>query len=780
MAVRNQRAFRSGRFAKHAGLACVALALAWLGAACSGGGSASLGVTSPRIRFTGPSTWTITGPEGGPFANGSLDVQLQNTGADPIDWSASSVPSYVLLDLTSGTIAANSSTTVHAALDSALAATLSAGNNAGVLAFHNDTAPQPDISITTSLSISAPGVSIFLGPATNFTTSGPAGGPFVPPSTIYSLTNTGSAVLSWRVNVGATWVSASPGSGQLAPNATVDVSVAISDPATSSMSSGVYWSYIDFVDATSNTTVDTRNVGLTVTVGAPSVGWTVFTPSVDTRTVYVSSSQGNDANDGLSTGTPKRTIAAGKSLLRNGYPDWLLLKKGDTWDESLGTWSVSGRSLSERMLVSSYGTSTARPLLRTGLENGVALGAVATNNVAFVGIHLWANLFNGSQGQPKGVNWLNGTANLLIEDCFIEGYETNVVVMGYPTPLRHTNVSIRRNVIVDAYNTGTSNSEGLYLADCDGLLLEENVLDRNGWNLNVPGSVPTWYRRNVYMQTGSTGVTVHGNIVAGTDGTMERSGGNITDNLFLKNAIAIEFGGGNFPELAGVRGTIADNVFLDGGDIGTNGPSQGPRGWAIAMENVAQVLIQRNVMAHNTSGHDPIGMRFSYANGWSGNVRGVENANVVNNICYDWGGAFQFRGSLAQTVNIQLNNLKIHNTVDAQPLISHNDPTNTAGVFSSGGAFYSSMRGPGSCMMTNGSYISLSSWKSLVHDTTSVGTAAQYPDPTRTIETYHASIGGAATFDAFMAGARQQSKANWRPEYTSYAVNNYVRAGFGL
>src|SRR5207237_9388487 len=52
-------------------------------------------------------------------------------------------------------------------------------------------------------------------------------------------------------------------------------------------------------------------------------GWPSFTPSVDTRTVYVSSSSGDDQHDGLSPATSKRTVAAGQALLRSGYPDWL-------------------------------------------------------------------------------------------------------------------------------------------------------------------------------------------------------------------------------------------------------------------------------------------------------------------------------------------------------------------------------------------------------------------------------------------------------------------------
>jgi len=35
-------------------------------------------------------------------------------------------------------------------------------------------------------------------------------------------------------------------------------------------------------------------------------------------------------------------------------------------------------------------------------------------------------------------------------------------------------------------------------------------------------------------------------------------------------------------------------------------------------------------------------------------------------------------------------------------------------------------------------------------------------------------------FDAFLAEVHKQSKANWREEFTAAAVNDYLRAGFGM
>ena len=89
-------------------------------------------------------------------------------------------------------------------------------------------------------------------------------------------------------------------------------------------------------------------------------GWTVFGRSADTRIVYVSNSAGNDANDGLSESAPVKTIAKAKTLLRNGAPDWMLLKRGDTWSENLTGWSRSGRSTSRPSIAGTWPATCSR------------------------------------------------------------------------------------------------------------------------------------------------------------------------------------------------------------------------------------------------------------------------------------------------------------------------------------------------------------------------------------------------------------------------------------
>ena len=76
-------------------------------------------------------------------------------------------------------------------------------------------------------------------------------------------------------------------------------------------------------------------------------------------------------NSGLSQNTAVATIAQGLSLIRDGSADWLLLKAGDTWvNQEIGYIDFSGRSGTEPILISSYGTGV-RPLIETG-PNGAA------------------------------------------------------------------------------------------------------------------------------------------------------------------------------------------------------------------------------------------------------------------------------------------------------------------------------------------------------------------------------------------------------------------------
>src|SRR5689334_15649541 len=135
-------------------------------------------------------------------------------------------------------------------------------------------------------------------------------------------------------------------------------------------------------------------------VSLGSDGWTKFAPSVDTRIIYVSSSTGSDSNSGLLPISPVKSINKAKSLLRDGKPDWMLLKSGDQFTGGVGFWKTSGRSSSEMQLIGNYG-SGARPVIKSGTKEGfVTFGGTghSIDNVAITGLDFIADSYNGKNG----------------------------------------------------------------------------------------------------------------------------------------------------------------------------------------------------------------------------------------------------------------------------------------------------------------------------------------------------------------------------------------------
>lgn len=511
-------------------------------------------------------------------------------------------------------------------------------------------------------------------------------------------------------------------------------------------------------------------------------GWTNFQPSLDTRVVYVSSSTGNDNNNGLSESSPKRTIAAGKSLMRHGFPDWLLLKRGDVWTESLGQWRVSGRSPSEMMLIGSYGTATQRPLLLTGTSHGLFtnLGggsAPSIDYVAFVGIHFTPHLYVGV-GSPSGFSWLVGGTHLLIEDCLFERYMNNLTIQGFDNWRRNT--TIRRNVLREAFaTTAATSGQGLYAAGCDGLTIEENVFDHNGWCESIPGAVPSIFRHGIYIQTGSGrgnnhNVVVSGNIIANSaaTGLQLRSGGICRNNLFLRNPIHVLLGGGHQLDFSGVEADFHDNVLLDGRDI----DAINPRGWCVTAANIRRGEVRRNLIAHQVNGTAPRAFDLDSNHGV-----GISNLSFLNNVIYNWSdaGCLQVVGTKFQDITVFGNQFQEYRASGSQALFRSSDAQNLRNIFSGRNTFHSNANAS-RWIRVGQVFQDLQSWKNTVGDTSSVAMAVPYPMPSRNIESYSVSVGGNASLSDFMANACLQSRTSWRPLYTAREANTYFRLGFNM
>ncbi len=375
-------------------------------------------------------------------------------------------------------------------------------------------------------------------------------------------------------------------------------------------------------------------------------GWTEITASTDTRCVYVSSSTGNDANDGASEASPVRSLDKAMSLLRNGYPDHLLLKCSDVWiDEDVGAF-ISGRSVSEPAVLSYYGAPGERPLIKCSTDF-IDTAAGTTNFVSIVGIHVMGYKMNPADSgydpawhQEVALRFVGRGGGILLEDCKLELVE--IVAQGHPEPSSvYTDFRIRRCIVIDMYGRGTTTGNrnrpsGIYADFVNGLQIEECVFDHNGWSEQIADAGANMYNHNMYLNSFNDGSTlvVRGNIVTrgSASGIKSRSGGLIEDNLLVQNSIAIEIGYHDpaYPLKQGVHPLVRNNVILEGKLMDPD-DSNFPRTdalWGISIEgtNGVQVVLESNIVANARD------------LGTNAGINNNRDTVYTDNIQYAWGG----------------------------------------------------------------------------------------------------------------------------------------------
>lgn len=215
--------------------------------------------------------------------------------------------------------------------------------------------------------------------------------------------------------------------------------------------------------------------------------WTTYGPAVDTNIIYVSNSVGNDSWDGLApdwngSSGPKKSVTNASSLIRNGYSDWLLFRRGDSWqDESLGNLfdGYSGASSTNPLIISSYGNSTIRPKFNFSASTWFSPSG-NVENISIIGLHIYSytrDPFNPqfTGGGSTALQWLGTGGNFLFEDNKVEYSGTSL--QGSPT----LNFTLRRNIFTKAYSI-SSHAQSLFTSMSAPLLIEQNIFNHGGWN----------------------------------------------------------------------------------------------------------------------------------------------------------------------------------------------------------------------------------------------------------------------------------------------------------
>jgi hypothetical protein len=378
-----------------------------------------------------------------------------------------------------------------------------------------------------------------------------------------------------------------------------------------------------------------------------------------------------------------------------------------------------------------------------------------------VGIDFVAQNHDGANGTPYGVSLLAPSQQIRLEDCRVARYFVNVRIQG-----DHRDLALRRCVIVDAFTKGNGHAQGIYLEGVQGCVIEECVIDHNGWRQDAAGCDATVFRHNVYVQGNCRDVILRGNIIAraSSHGVQLRCGGTVEDNLFVQNPIGLLIGTHITQFGGGWRARVSGNVFLDGRDI----EEQLPRGWGVELVRVGAVSLERNVFAWNQSGRDAWAIRLDATR-----APGIQRVVVHGNVVCDWGGGLRVDGERIGALELTGNIFQDQRP--ASPLVMHEPGVR---LRSQRNIYYSAA--PPDQWMQPGRPASFGDWATLVGDQGSrVERLELVPTPAGLLEPGSAKPWPEA-LGAVIQGARDSSRGTALATASGTDICRAVRRVFGI
>ncbi len=494
-------------------------------------------------------------------------------------------------------------------------------------------------------------------------------------------------------------------------------------------------------------------------------GWTEFVRANDTEIVFVSSSEGNDNNDGALPETAVRTLARGKAIMESldpnneGSENWMVLKRGDTWNESFRTWNRSGISSSQRLLIGTYGPgSDPRPRVLGGSRDGFHVGH-NVRHVAIVGIHL------ESSGNSAFAATSNNMVDILVEDCVMTRSQIGFQAQGTSDGLKVRRSQITNNPTLGMFTQRTNN-----------MLIEENIIDSNGTSIT--------HNHNMYISHPGTNTTIRNNLITrGANHGLKFRGphvnGVIEGNVFAGNRNSVTIQCKDQGE-RNVNVSFRNNVVVEIGHDGQHNP--------LRVTTVRDLVIENNLFAHAADYRAQAGIQFALPrhvdSAPNGNWPAIENVTVRGNVLYNINGLgihFQdsMQGKAVEIVNMNFTNNVISVPDSDSPRAIIRCDSATSGLTLSNNS-YDCPNSNSQWFEINDSWHSFDAWVSATGDSTSAVGIPSFTDPTRTLSEYHGTLGGGTNLEAFLTEAKRQSKYTWRLEYTPKVIAAYIRAGYDL
>ncbi len=531
-------------------------------------------------------------------------------------------------------------------------------------------------------------------------------------------------------------------------------------------------------------------------------GWTIFTPSADSRIIYLSSS-GSDATGkyyspqdseiGTDPFNPVgpiytyATYAAAYSQTRNAYPDWILIKRGDVFLETIGSQIRDGRNAQEPFVIAAYGDAGLSPVFKTGAERALHRLNTGIEWFALSGISFYAHTRDpdgadyvgtaGSSGFDQYVRSGEVSQGILFEGCKFRYYSNNTLNNNAGAI---NDLVFRRCLFLDNYSTGTGHAQGLWASGAE-ITLEECIFDHNGWySQSGSGLVgeATMFNHNTYFYN-TRNTTLQENMFLRASSmnnkwTTSSTGGTyniiIDNNLYVDGEIGIGIGSNYTAPLRFKNITISNNVITN---IGRSQPTNRTLGWGLRIEAWDGGIVRNNYIINQplNSITNTCGMHFQDT------MRDVQILNnTIHNVRFAHGIIIDDADGV-DVSNMLISGNKIHISQDSGFTI--NSDYQLLGKWTLANNIYFSDKDINSMFRLELVNKTLDEWQIATGDNSAFD-QFDFPDPSRTIETYQESLGATPTIDAFIASCRAQDRFSWNYNYTAKKVNKWLKAGYSI
>lgn len=518
---------------------------------------------------------------------------------------------------------------------------------------------------------------------------------------------------------------------------------------------------------------------------------------VNGNAVYVSSSQGSDANDGTTPKTALATIQAGYNQLRDGFPDQLLLNRRDIWyNTPVLVWQKNGENSLNPILIGAYTTGVmppntdTRPTIIVDANNGTGwfYGQTKFSNLAIQSLRIICsgyrqqNVRIDPSRKPNGivVNG-NGNSGIYLEDVYLEGFCSNIEVLpdDGPSPFLFTQITVNRCVLINPWenNNGCAN---FYCQGTNGVAFYEtafiNLKSNDALTSNWGTASGCLMSHHIYFNEFSSGLIVSGCILYNSrTNQTNRGGGSSYENLCVRGGQGLNFAcaWGDFPY------NCINNVVTETRNH-WNGQSLGQ---GIILANSSGCIVSNNLLANATDGLDNQAIRLE---------KPFTAGTISGNVGYKW--------------PIVTNNDDCYLSFNTQPVGPLVVVNNLWECDIAGRVIYTAFDGfwwvsgvtSGNFTYQNNQYwndgstnyvfqytfagvnYTYAQWKTQWEPSATSGVKSFF-DSTRTVGTYYQNVlGGSNNTDLFMSGVAKMCSGNWNSGYMAKSVNDYMRVGFSM